>query len=103
MTSNPIILSISIPSSKKDLWLNLNSDKSIISWHNTICERRKIKKNKTNKKGNNKRKGNMFLISNQENGYENKGWRQMFFDFCEKNYDSEDKLYRKLDIFSFFK
>jgi hypothetical protein len=32
--------SISVPLSKKDLWLNLNSDKSILSWFNVLKDRR---------------------------------------------------------------
>ena len=72
----PSIPSIAVPSTKKDLWLNLNSDKSIISWYNSIYDRRKSKK--TSKK-------------NKSNVIDNKGWRQIFFDFCEENYLSDDE------------
>jgi hypothetical protein len=86
----PSIPSIFIPSSKKDLWLNINSEKSIISWNNSIYERRKIK----NKKG----KHIFCTIYNQEtSGQENRGWRQVFFDF------SDNSEYEIDDIFSFLR
>ena len=87
------IPAISIPSSKKDLWLNINSDKSIISWYNSIYDRRKSKSKKTS--SNSKKK-------NTSQSIDNKGWRQTFFDFCEENYisdDEEDKS--KYNVFGF--
>ena len=87
--------SISVPSSKKDLWLNLNSDKSMISWYNSIYDCRRSKKKAELKNQTNKKKR---LIANQEIiGKEHNGWRQTFFDFCEKNFHSDDKILDKED------
>ncbi len=66
MASLSMIPSITIPSTKKDMWLNINSDKSIISWYNSIYDRRKSKKSSKKK---------------TYQAIENKGWRQIFFDF----------------------
>jgi hypothetical protein len=83
------IPSLYIPS-KNNLWLNLHSTKSILSWHKSIYERRKKMKEKMKEKmkdnmkklkenfyklKSSKKKGNMFnliinLIIDQDADYE---------------------------------
>ena len=64
------IPAIQIPS-KKDMWLNLDSEKSIISWYNVLKNRHECKHKHKHKKS----KKNTSVM------YENKTWRQLFFDF----------------------
>jgi hypothetical protein len=89
------IPSVSIPS-KNNLWLNLDSTKSILSWYKSIYERRKkMKKLKENsyKLKNSKKKGNMFnLIVDQDADYESKEWRKTYFEFSEENLIEEDEI-----------
>jgi hypothetical protein len=100
--------SISIPS-KKDLWLNLESTKSVLSWYKNIYERRKkIKANAKKLKDsfyklkNSKKNQNIFnMIIDQDADYEAKEWKKTFFDFCEKNTHENDNICIKDDIFSF--
>ncbi len=94
------LLTISIPSSN-DLWLNVESNHSVLSWYTSMSERRR-KTMKNMKKGN-KPKKSMFEVNQDVKNYEKK-WRRMFFDFCEKNYTSDDDIaYRRENIFSLFK
>lgn len=118
MTSLSIeIPSVFIPSNKTHLWLNLESEKSILSWYKNICDRRK-KKNLVNMKKlkeslyktSKKKRENLFnkLVS-QENNYdsnESKGWKQTFLDFYEENVHPDDEIYTNTNndiIFSLFK
>ena len=98
MTSLPSI------SLKNDLWLNLESTKSVLSWYKIILERRKKIKDNKKLKESTKKKGNMFnMVANQDADYEAKEWKQIYFEFCEKNTDEDDDLYRDDtdDIFRF--
>lgn len=99
------IPTISIPSTKKDMWLNINSDKSILSWYKTMNERRKKKNEDELKKTKEKlykKKGNMFKLLNQEYKKDSKEWKQAFEEFEEENIISDDELDNKDDFLSLF-
>lgn len=67
------ILSIYIPSSK-DLWLNIDSEKSYLSWYKVIKEKKGVKI--VNKK----------YRSNRSNViYDNKEWSQIFYKLYDDN------------------
>lgn len=96
MTSmSSMTLSVSIPFNT-DLWLNLDSNKSVLSWYKSIYNRRKKIKNnmkKLKESSSTKKKGNIFnLIINQDADYESKEWKQTYFEFCEKNQIEEDDI-----------
>jgi hypothetical protein len=61
--SHELNLNLEIPK-KKDLWLNIDSEKAIISWYNRLKDRQ-TKRKKSSKKT---------LV------YENKKWRELFFE-----------------------
>ena len=99
-----ISISISIPTTKKDLWLNVDSEKSIISWYKTIQERRKNRNDMNIKKlkekfYKGKKTGNIFKLICAEIK-DNKGWRQVFFEFEE---EGEIYLDKEDDFFSFLR
>jgi hypothetical protein len=66
MESYELNLTLEIPG-KKDLWLNIDSEKAIISWYNRLKERQ-AKRQKSS------RPKKMII-------YENKKWRELFFEF----------------------
>lgn len=108
-----LIPSISIPVTKKDLWMNMYSEKSIISWFNGVCERRKkkntleMKKLKEKLYKNSKKRGSAFksLCHVEHCDFEYKGWRQVFFDLYEENTNGDDDVYidEEDDFFSFLR
>lgn len=88
------IPSISIPTSN-DLWLNVDSTHSVVSWQTFMYERhRKMMKSKKPIK----------KFNDVEKIKSEKKWRRLFFDFCEKNYNSEDHIGKEEndDFFSIF-
>ena len=53
-----------------------------------------------------KKRGSLFKdLCKQENGVDNKGWRQVFLDFDEENVNSDDEIYldEEDDFFSFLR
>lgn len=64
---------ISIPL-KKDLWVDVDSDKSYVSWYNVLKYRLKDRK----KNG----------ISKRQKGKNNKEWRNIFYELDEDEQDN---------------
>jgi hypothetical protein len=98
---------ISIPR-QSDLWLNIDSDHSVISWYTLILERRRNMMKMLRKMKTLKSKNTSKLISEETKKHYEKKWRRIFFDFCEKNYNSDDDVSDDSDdgdedVFSFFK
>lgn len=67
--SHELNLNLEIPK-KKDLWLNIDSEKAIISWYNRLKDRQ-TKRKKSSKK---------ILV------YENKKWRELFFELEDDSF-----------------
>jgi hypothetical protein len=71
----PIIPIIDIPSSNKDFWLNVHSDRAYISWYNVMKDRRqKGEKGKVSKKDKKRKSKDINVV------YDNKEWRQIFYN-----------------------
>lgn len=97
-------ISISIPTTKKDLWLNLDSEKSVVSWYKTIKQRRKKMNDNDMKKlkekfYKGKKTGNIFKLMCTEIR-DNKGWRQVFYEIEE---ETDIYLDKDDDLFSFLR
>ena len=89
-------LSISVPTSSSDLWLNVDSNISRRMWYKSIFERRRKMKKMNNTKiktTNSICSRNIFEeISHEEiDKNSEKKWRRLFFYFGE-NYDSDDEF-----------